>query len=100
VVYPVLLAYASVALVTTFTTLQGTLLAPSSSDTNIGPDFKLYAVTEEERWGILGPLIPFLVMPVILWIDMMLRVTSLVVKGTEAEAQSRLTAKGKGGKDL
>jgi hypothetical protein len=83
-----------------FTLLQGTLLIPSSTDKTLDPNFKMYAVTEEQRWVILGPLIPFLIIPVVMWIDMMVRVTRLVRKGTKVEAQSRIAAKGKGRKDL
>lgn len=83
-VYPLLLAYSSAALVTTTTVLVITLAAPSASDKTLDPISKFYAMSDEGRWTILGPLIPFLIVPAVMWIDMMVRVGRLVEAGIRA----------------
>jgi len=86
-VYPLLLAYASLALVTTVTTLHATLIAPNSADASLDPALKVYAFSDEQRSAVLRPLIPFLLIPAVMWFDMMVRVTGLVRKGAQLEAQ-------------
>jgi hypothetical protein len=87
-VYPIILAYCAATLVTTSTVLWITLKAPSASDPNLDPVSKFYAVTDEGRRGILGPLIPFLLVPIVMFVDMLYRVTSLVKAGVKAQATS------------
>jgi len=99
-VYPLLLSYASAALVTTITVTYGTIIAPSLNDTTLDPINKFYAMSDAGRWTILGPLIPFLIIPAVLWVDMMFRIGKLVKKGTQVEAKARAAGAGKGKKEL
>lgn len=82
-IYPLLLAYSSAALVTTITLLVITLAAPSSDNANqeLDPISQFYSMTEEGRRSILGPLIPFLIVPAIMWVDMIIRLAGLVNDG-------------------
>ncbi|KAG8820147.1 hypothetical protein FRC19_009102 [Serendipita sp. 401] len=83
--YPVLLAYTSAALVTTTTVIFVAFAAPSAHDKTLDPVSKFYAMTEEGRWSIIYPTIPYLVIPAIMWVDMMVRITSLVKAGAKAQ---------------
>ncbi|CAG8725958.1 15355_t:CDS:2, partial [Acaulospora colombiana] len=88
-IYPFLVAYSAAGLVTASTVAWVTLKAPSASDLSLDPVSKFYALTDEGRWTILGPLIPFLIVPMIMFVDMMFRVTSLVNAGVKAQAAQR-----------
>ncbi|PVF96153.1 hypothetical protein CPB86DRAFT_787299 [Serendipita vermifera] len=90
-VYPFLLAYSTAALITTSTVAWITLKAPSASDPSLDPVSKFYALTDEGRNTILGPLIPFLIIPIIMFVDMMSRVTNLVNAGIKAQAAQKST---------
>ncbi|KIM22413.1 hypothetical protein M408DRAFT_332925 [Serendipita vermifera MAFF 305830] len=94
-IYPLLLAYASAALVTTITVTHGTLIAPSSADTSLDTLSKFYAMSDLGRWIILGPLIPFLIVPAIMWVDMMMRLSRLVKLGAQVEATKEVNGKGR-----
>lgn len=83
-VYPLLLAYSSTAIVTTSIYLLVALFAPSAHDETLDSLSKFYAMTDEGRWKILYPVILYLAIPSIMWIDMMFRVGSLVEAGTKA----------------
>ncbi|KAG8800702.1 hypothetical protein FRC17_006823 [Serendipita sp. 399] len=83
--YPALLAYASSAVVTTTTVLFVALAAPSVHDKTLDPISKFYAMTDEGRWSTLYPIIIFLVVPAIMWVDMLVRVTRLVNAGIKAQ---------------
>jgi hypothetical protein len=70
-----------------FTMLQETLFAHSSTDKTHDADFQMFAVADAEHWVILGSSILFLVNPVILWADMMVRITGLVRKDTKGSSE-------------
>lgn len=99
-IYPLLLAYSSTAIVTAAAYMYGTIIAPSANDTTLDPHSKFYAMSDEGRWTILAPTIPFLVIPIIMWVDMMVRTGRLVLKGVQAEAQEQVTRGRKTKKEL
>ncbi|KIM20280.1 hypothetical protein M408DRAFT_308499 [Serendipita vermifera MAFF 305830] len=94
-VYPLLLAYSSAALVTAITVAHGTLIAPSSADTSLDALSRFYAMSDLGRWIILGLIIPFLIIPAIMWVDMMMRLSRLVKVGAQAEATNEINGKGR-----
>ncbi len=77
--------------------MNDALVAPSIDDPNLDSASKLYAMSEEGRWTILKPTIPFLIIPIIMWVDMMFRLGRLVRKGAQVE---RAEANKKGNKQL
>jgi hypothetical protein len=97
-IYPLLIAYSSCALVTTITVTHGAYILPSMADTT-DPLAKFYAVSDKGRMLILGPIIPFLIVPAVMWVDMMVRVGKLVNAGTKVQGQGKV-ANGKGRKEL
>lgn len=90
-VYPILLSYASAALVTTITVVVTTITMPASHDKTIDDVSKFYSLSNEGRITILGPVIPFLVIPAIMWVDMFMKTSKLVIAG--AKATSNVTHK-------
>ncbi|CAG7855219.1 SubName: Full=Uncharacterized protein {ECO:0000313/EMBL:CCA73114.1} [Serendipita indica DSM 11827] len=92
-VYPLLLCYASAALVTTTTVFFVSVNLPSANDTSLDATSKFYALTDEGRRTILGPIIPFLLIPAVMWVDMLIRVTSLVSAGIQKTATAGKTGK-------
>lgn len=79
--YPLILCYATAALVTTTTVLFVAINLPSADDPSLDASSKFYALTHQARWTILGPLIPFLAIPAVMWVDMFIRVMDLVSVG-------------------
>jgi hypothetical protein len=84
--------------VTTVTVTHGALTLPSLAETT-DPLARFYALSDEARMHQLGPLIPFLLVPAVMWVDMMVRVGKLVSAGAKAQAQGKVT-NGKGRKEL
>lgn len=97
-IYPLLLAYSSTAIVTTATYMHAVIIAPSLSDTTLDPLSKFYAMSDKGRWTILNPTIVFLLVPGIMWVDMMVRLGRLVKKGAQVEAQRGRAVVEKNGK--
>ncbi|KIM22412.1 hypothetical protein M408DRAFT_28725 [Serendipita vermifera MAFF 305830] len=94
-VYPLLLAYSSAALVTDITVAHGTLVAPSSADTSLDALSKFYAMSDSGKRTTLSPLILFISVPAIMWVDMMMRLSRLVNLGAQAEATNEINGKGR-----
>lgn len=90
-VFPILLSYASAALVTTITVWVTTVNMPASYDKNLDPVSQFYSLSDEGRRTILGPIIPFLAVPAIMWVDMFFKTLRLVIAG--ANATKRATKK-------
>ena len=99
-VYPLILCYATAALVTTTVVTLVALKAPSAHDTSLDPVSKFYAMTDEGRWTILGPLIPFLIIPAVMWVDMFIRVMGLVSVGVRTQKASVPARRANGKKEL
>lgn len=79
-----MLAYSAAAIVSTTTVFIMVLTAPSDSDPALDNTLQFYALTEENRQVILGPLIPFLIVPVVMFVDMMIRLAGLVNAGMKS----------------
>ncbi|KIM20282.1 hypothetical protein M408DRAFT_308501, partial [Serendipita vermifera MAFF 305830] len=94
-IYPLLLAYSSAAFVTTITFAHDVFIAPSSADTSLDALSKFYAMSDVGRRTLLAILIPFLVVPAIMWVDMMMRIGRLVKSGAKAEATKEMGERGR-----
>ncbi|CCA76270.2 hypothetical protein PIIN_10265 [Serendipita indica DSM 11827] len=93
--YSVILCYATAALVTTTTCFVNAIKLPSAEDPSLDASSKFYAVTNEVRWRILGPLIPFLVVPAVMWVDMFVRIMDLVSIGAYKKTLAAKAGKAK-----
>ncbi|CAG7855224.1 SubName: Full=Uncharacterized protein {ECO:0000313/EMBL:CCA73638.1} [Serendipita indica DSM 11827] len=85
IVYPVLLAYASAALVMTGTYMATILKAPSTSDQMLDAGLKYYALNDRGRLLLILGTIPYILIPAIMWIDMFVRVRGLLAVARRAE---------------
>jgi hypothetical protein len=97
-VYPLLLAYSSAALVTNITVAHGMYTLPTLAETT---DIvaKFYALPDSARMHQFRSIIPFLLVPAVMWVDMMVRVGRLVSGGAKVQAQDK-KANGKRNKEL
>jgi hypothetical protein len=59
--------------------------APSIIDPTLDSTARFHAMSEKGRWTILNATIPFLIIPAIMWIDMMIRLGRLVNAGVNAQ---------------
>lgn len=84
-IYPLLLAYSTAALVTTITYMIIAYTAPSITDPTLDATARFHAMSEKGRWTILNATMPFLIIPAVMWIDMMVRLGHLVNAGVKAQ---------------
>ena len=59
--------------------------APSITDPTLDATAQFHAMSEKGRWMILNATMPFLIVPAIMWIDMMIRLGRLVNAGVNAQ---------------
>lgn len=76
-------------MITIATYMHGAYVAPSIKDPTLDPLSKFYAMSDEGRWTILAAATPILIVPLIMWVDMMIRLGRLVAKGERVGAQQK-----------
>ncbi|EIN09658.1 hypothetical protein PUNSTDRAFT_113088 [Punctularia strigosozonata HHB-11173 SS5] len=82
-IYPLLLVYAASTSTTVLPCLAVILATPSTSPETLSA--KLSSVSPEQRALLLASYIPFFLIPLLMTLDMALRLSSLVQKAVQAE---------------
>jgi hypothetical protein len=88
IIYPLLLTYSSAALVTNITVAHGLYTLPTLAETTDAVA-KFYALSDSARTHQFRSIIPFLLVPAVMWVDMMARVGMLVSAGAKVQVQEK-----------
>ncbi|KAF9006043.1 hypothetical protein BDQ17DRAFT_1239476 [Cyathus striatus] len=86
-IYVLLLAYGASTATTTLPCIVQLLTTPETTSATIAKG--IVSVTNEQRFILLSSYVPFFLIPLIMAVDMSLRITRLVKAGLEAENENK-----------